>query len=84
MVISENRLLLMSQNADYGSAKDDFEVAYEGEELTLGFNCRYFIDTLQVMEGSTITASINSNESPCLITSEDDPGFLSIVMPMKI
>ncbi len=84
MEIADNRLTLMSQNADYGSAKDDFEVAYEGEALTLGFNCRYFIDTLQVMEGSIITASINSNESPCLITSEDDPGFLSIIMPMKI
>jgi DNA polymerase-3 subunit beta len=84
MDISENCLTLMSQNADYGSAKDEFEVVYKGEKLTLGFNCRYFIDTLQVMEGSTITASINSNESPCLITSENDPGFLSIIMPMKI
>jgi len=84
MEIKDDCLILMSQNADYGSAKDEFEVAYKGELLTLGFNCRYFIDALQVMEGSTITASINSNESPCLITSEDDPGFLSIIMPMKL
>jgi DNA polymerase-3 subunit beta len=39
---------------------------------------------MQVMEGSTITASINNQESPCMITSEEDKGFLSIIMPMKI
>ncbi|HHD64568.1 MAG TPA: DNA polymerase III subunit beta, partial [Desulfobulbaceae bacterium] len=49
-----------------------------------GFNCRYFIDALQVMEGETIEACINSDESPCLISSEDDEGFLSIIMPMKL
>jgi DNA polymerase-3 subunit beta len=83
MDVSENKIILTSQNADYGSAKDEFEVSYTGEPLSLGFNCRYFIDTLQVMEGETITASINNQESPCMITSDDDTGFLSVIMPMQ-
>jgi DNA polymerase-3 subunit beta len=84
MDIAENRMVLTSQNADFGSAKDEFAVEYNGEPLSLGFNCRYFIETLQVMEGGVITASINTQESPCMITSEEDPGFLSIIMPMKL
>ncbi|MGD9948744.1 MAG: DNA polymerase III subunit beta [Desulfobulbus sp.] len=84
MDVSENKIVLNSQNADFGSAKDEFEVDYSGEPLSLGFNCRYFIDTLQVMEGKTIIASINNQESPCMITSDEDPGFLSIIMPMKL
>ncbi|PIE59553.1 MAG: DNA polymerase III subunit beta [Desulfobulbus propionicus] len=82
--ISNNNILLTSQNADYGSAKDEFDVEYEGEDLSLGFNCRYFIDTLQVVEGKKIEASILSDKSPCVITSSDDKGFLSIIMPMKL
>jgi len=82
--INKNHMLLTSQNADFGSAKDEFDVVYSGEPLSLGFNCRYFIDTLQVMEGDTIKAYISSDESPCLIVSDDDEGFLSIVMPMKL
>lgn len=50
----------------------------------MGFNCRYFMEALQVMEGESIQACISSNESPCLITSEDDEGFLGIIMPMKL
>jgi len=84
MEVEENKIILTSQNADFGSAKDELEVEYTGDPLTLGFNCRYFIDTLQVMEGEIIEACINSNESPCLISSDDDKGFLSIIMPMKL
>ncbi|MCL2457932.1 MAG: DNA polymerase III subunit beta [Desulfobulbus sp.] len=82
--IQENKMILTSQNADFGSAKDEFEIDYEGNPLSLGFNCRYFIESLQVMEGKTITATINNHESPCMITSEEDIGFLSVIMPMKI
>lgn len=82
--IKDNKIILNSQNADIGSAKDEFVVDYSGKPLSLGFNCRYFIESLQVMEGSIITISINSQESPCMITSDEDDGFLSVIMPMKI
>jgi DNA polymerase-3 subunit beta len=82
--IQENKMVLTSQNADFGSAKDEFAIEYSGNPLSLGFNCRYFIETLQVMEGSTVIASINNQESPCMITSNEDSGFLSVIMPMKI
>jgi len=82
--INNNQMILTSQNADFGSARDEIEVEYSGDPLSLGFNCRYFIEALQVMEGETVQAAISSDESPCLITSENDEGFLSIIMPMKL
>ena len=84
MDIGENQIVLSSQNADFGSAKDEFQVEYDGKPMSLGFNCRYFIESLQVMEGDRIAASINNQESPCMITSEEDKGFLSVIMPMKL
>lgn len=82
--IDDNKLILSSQNMDYGNAKDEMEIKYTGEALELGFNCRYFIDTLQVMRSDMIKAYVNSDQSPCLIEGDDDPGFISIIMPMKI
>ncbi len=82
--LNNNQLVLTSENADFGSARDEIAIEYSGEELSMGFNCPYFMEALQVMEGENIQASINSNESPCLITSEEDEGFLGIIMPMKI
>ncbi len=82
--IENNEMILSSQNADLGNAKDKQEISYNGEPLVLGFNCRYFIETLQVMECETVEAYINSNNSPCLMKSEDDNGFTSIIMPMQL
>ena len=82
--IDLHTMILSSQNADLGNAKDEQTIEYSGEALTLGFNCRYFIETLQVMECETVEAYINSNSSPCLMKSAEDNGFISIIMPMQL
>ncbi|MEW6595064.1 MAG: DNA polymerase III subunit beta [Thermodesulfobacteriota bacterium] len=83
-LIAPNRLVLSSQNLDIGSAKDELEIAYNDKEMNLGFNGKYFIEAIQVMASETVKAYINSEESPCLIQGDDDPGYLSVIMPMKI
>ena len=82
--VAENKLILTSQNMDYGNAKDEIEIKYQGEPMELGFNCRYFIDSLQVMKSDSIKLYVNSDQSPCLIEGDEDQGFISIIMPMKI
>jgi len=82
--VEDNKLILSSQNMDFGNAKDEIVINYTGEPLDLGFNCRYFIDTLQVMRSDKIKAYVNSDQSPCLIEGDEDHGFISIIMPMKI
>jgi len=82
--IENGSMVLTSQNADLGNAKDEQNVVYSGDPLILGFNCRYFIETLQVMECDMVKAYINSNNSPSLMKSDDDQGFLSIIMPMQL
>ncbi len=82
--ITDGKIILSSQNADIGNAKDEQPIVYNGESLILGFNCRFFIETLQVMGCDCVNAYINSNKSPCLLKSDFDEGFLSIIMPMQI
>jgi DNA polymerase-3 subunit beta len=82
--IDKEKMILSSQNADLGNAKDELSIVYDGKPLTLGFNCRYFIETLQVMDCEYVDAYINSDNSPCLMKSEEDKGFVSIIMPMQL
>ena len=82
--VDDNTMVLSSNNVELGNAKDEQTIVYSGEPLILGFNCRYFIETLQVMECESVQAYINSNNSPCLMTSDQDVGFLSIIMPMQL
>jgi DNA polymerase-3 subunit beta len=80
----EGKLILTSQNMDIGSGKEEIAISYQGENMNLGFNGKYFVETMQVMKSEKIKAFLNSEKSPCLIEGDEDPGFMSIVMPMKL
>ncbi len=82
--LGDKTMVLSSQNGDLGNARDEMSVDYSGDPLKLGFNCRYFIETLQVMDGETLEVYVSSEATPCMIKSEEDEGFISIIMPMQL
>lgn len=83
-IIENNLLILSSQNVDIGNVKDEIKINYSGEPFKLGFNGKYFLDTLNIIISNTVKAYINTEESPCMIKGDEDKGFISIIMPMKI
>ncbi|MFZ5761142.1 MAG: DNA polymerase III subunit beta [Thermodesulfobacteriota bacterium] len=83
-VIENNEITLSSHSMDLGNAKENHPIVYEGEPIRLGFNGRYFIDTLQVMTVETVMLFITGKDRPCMIYSANEPNFVSIIMPMEI
>jgi DNA polymerase-3 subunit beta len=78
------RLSLFSSSPDYGEATEDLPARYEGEALNTGFNARYLLDVLGVMDGETLSLQMDNSLSPCLIQEAESPGFKCVVMPIKI
>ncbi len=83
-VIEDETMILSSESMDIGSAKEYITIENKGDPLNLNFNGKYFIDTMQVMKSDDLYIYIGSNESPCLIIGDDDKGFMSVIMPMKV
>jgi DNA polymerase-3 subunit beta len=77
-------MTLFSSNPDFGEATEELAARYEGEALNTGFNARYLLDVLGVMDGETISLQMDNPLSPCLIQESDSPGFKCVVMPIKI
>ena len=82
--INKKSINLFSQSADIGNANDKIDVEYNGDELSLYFNGRYFIDSLNVLSCENVKLFISSERSPCFIQSTEEEGFLSVIMPMKL
>lgn len=82
--LENNNMELVSINPDLGDARDNIEIEFRDERLEMGFNSRYFIDVLQSMDSEEVVLGFIDNSSPCLITGENDKGFLGLVMPMRI
>lgn len=82
--LEKDTLMLSSESMDIGNAKDILKISYGGPVLDVGFNGKYVLESLQVMSSEMARLYINSEESPCLIKGVDDPGSISVIMPMKI
>jgi DNA polymerase-3 subunit beta len=82
--LSENLLSLSSKDMDIGSGIEKLKISYIGEEMDIGFNARYFIESLQVMQSKKIKCYLSSKDTPFLIEGDEDPGYVSVIMPMTI
>lgn len=80
----ENRLFISSSNPEFGDAHEDLEIAYADEELSIGFNARYLIDILSVMDDEKIALQLKDQLSPGLIAPENNSNYLAVIMPMRL
>jgi len=84
ITLDSGMLELYTSNPDLGEATEELPVQYRGESLTTGFNARYLLDALAAMESETGHLEMKTALSPCVLKPEGDPGFLCVVMPMKV
>ncbi|MCA1979510.1 MAG: DNA polymerase III subunit beta [Thiobacillus sp.] len=84
LVMSENTLGIVCNNNEQEEAADEIEVEYQGEPLDVGFNVTYLLDGLGAVGSDSITLSLGDANSSMLLTSEGEPGFKYVVMPMRI
>ncbi|MCA9521791.1 MAG: DNA polymerase III subunit beta [Myxococcales bacterium] len=77
-------LVVASSQPDLGEGREELPVAYVGRELVIGYNLKYLLDVLGALKGETVNLSTNDEYSAMVITSNDEPGTLFVIMPMRI
>ncbi len=77
-------MTLTSSNPDLGDAKEEIDINYDGDEISIGFNARYIIDILQAIKDNNIIINLKDNISPGRINPENDENYLSVIMPMRL
>ena len=85
--LKKNLLELSSVHQDFGDAKEEMEVAYEGPSLEVGFNARYVMEALNVMETDEVLIELRDEGSPGIIKPPSvaaPSNHVCIIMPMRI
>jgi DNA polymerase-3 subunit beta len=80
----KDQLMITSTNPDIGESKEDMVIKFNATPITVMFNPKYFIETLNVIDDDKIVLNIRDEEKPCLIEAENDKTYLSVIMPMRI
>jgi len=71
-------------NPEIGESRETIPVDYGGEEIEMAFNARYFMDSITPMKSDEIILRLNDEATPCLLKGNDDPNFISVIMPMRV
>lgn len=82
--LSERQLSLSSNNPDLGDAREELDVDYEGEALSIAFNARYLTDALSASGGKEVRFGFRDGLSPAELSPTDDADTLAVVMPMRL
>lgn len=84
IILNKNSLRAFAHNPEQEEAEEELEVQYEGEELEIGFNVSYLLDTLSIIKSEKVKLSVLDANSSCLILPENESNCQYVVMPMRL
>jgi DNA polymerase-3 subunit beta len=81
MNITDNNMALKI-NSFIGSMNEDIDIEKDGKDILIGFNPKFFIDALRVIDEETVSLYMVNPKAPCFI--KDDAGkFIYLILPVN-
>lgn len=82
--LNNGTVTLTATSPDNGSASEELEVDYDGEQLDIGFNSRYLLDIAERIDGGEAEFSLSDSASPTIVRDKGDGSALYVLMPMRV
>jgi DNA polymerase-3 subunit beta len=82
--ITAGSMEISASNPELGEAREELEIGYAGEPLTVRFNARYLLDVLTVLEDEFVELDLRDELSPAIMRPADSADFRSVIMPMRL
>jgi DNA polymerase-3 subunit beta len=77
-------LTLCSNTPEMGEASDQISTAYQGDNLTIGFNARYLMEALAVTAESDVCLELTDAVNPVILRPSGNDSFFYVIMPMRV
>jgi len=84
--LSKEQLLISSQNAEEGEARETLSTDFAGDETEIGFNAQYLQDFLNVVGSEKVAFEFKDGNSQAQLrpVSDDKYDYRYVIMPMRI
>jgi DNA polymerase III subunit beta len=84
IALSEGKMVLESTNPDVGEAKEEIEIAYREKDISIGYNVKYLIDAMEVIDDETVVLEMGAGMKPGIIKPAHNDEYVCIIMPLKV
>lgn len=78
------KLSISSKTPDMGEAKEEMDVDYKGEEISIAYNAKYVLDVLKNVSTDTVNIELTQPLSPGILRPKGDADYLCVIMPMRV
>jgi DNA polymerase-3 subunit beta len=82
-VIDDDKMLITS-SADIGVSKEEIEVKTDGNNMKIGFNPKYLLDSLKVIDDEKVIISFSSSIGPSVIKPLQGDKYIFMVLPVRM
>ena len=79
--VSDNTMEL-KLNSSFGSMNADLMIHKTGKDIMIGFNPKFLIDALRVIEDEEINIYMMNPKSPCFIKDEEE-NYIYLILPVN-
>jgi len=87
LTLSEGSIRFETESPESGEGFDEIAIDYDGPDLTIGFNAKYFLDVTSAISDDDISIGIGGELDPAVIrpaVRSEAFDLLAVVMPMRI
>ena len=76
--------ILLNSRSEEGNINESISAETEGNELVIGFNSKYIMDVLKVLDDDEISIEMSSSTSAALIKPVEGDAYTYLVLPVRI
>ena len=72
----------LKMNSAVGSMNEEIDIVKQGKDLMIGFNPKFLIDALKVIEDEEIDMYLVNPKAPCFIRDEEGK-YIYLILPVN-
>ena len=83
-MIIKNNLMTITSRSEEGNVKEEIVMEKTGEDLDIGFNSKFVMDVLKVIDDEEISMNFKTGTSPCVVRPVEGDAYEYLILPVRI
>ena len=86
-VCVKDQQLALNSSSVYGCVNDEMDCVHEGDDIEIGFNCRFLIDAVKVAEGESLYVKFKNPSQAITIEAVEESeefNYCYVIVPVRM
>ncbi len=76
--------LVITSKSEEGRVIEEISIEHEGDDIEIGFNSKYLLDVLKVLDDEKVMLEFNTSINPCILRPAEGENFKYLILPVRI